>query len=102
MELKRHAAWSRRRVRHVGIAAPEREARDHRDGFAREERGAAEGGRVGRPNELARRARAFDVVPALARVYAERPFKSIDHLRGGDLGAGARRAQCEHGSAGCG
>ena len=71
MELKRHAARSRRRVRHVRIATPEREARDHRDGFAREERGAAEGDRVGRPNEFARRARAFDVVPALARVYAD-------------------------------
>jgi hypothetical protein len=42
------------------------------------------------------------MVPALAGVYAEVTFESVDHLGGGDLGAAGWRPECQHGSGGCG
>ena len=49
------------------------------------------------------RVAAFQVPEAaLAGVHAEVTFESVDHLRGGDLGAVGGRAEGQHGSGGCG
>src|ERR1700722_16178215 len=102
MELERHAARSGRRIRYFRTTATEREASDYRNRFSGEQHRAAESGRISSPNKLACRARAFDVIPALTRMYAEGAFESVDHLRGVDLGARSRCAHGQHGSGSCG
>src|SRR5579859_7161412 len=103
MELERHAARSGRRIGYFGTTSTEREASDYGNRFSRKQYRAAEGGSLSSPDKFACRARAFDVVPTLPRMYAEGAFESVDHLRGIDLGA---RSLCaahgQHGSDRCG
>src|SRR5579863_7014072 len=94
MELERHPPRSGCRIGYFRIASAEREASDYGNRFSRKQHRAAEGGRVGGPHKLACRARAFDVIPALARMYAEGAFEGVDHLRGIDL---RTRSWCAHG-----
>src|SRR5579859_3230168 len=102
MELERHAARSGRRIGYLRTTSTEREASDYGNRFSREQYRAAEGGRVGSPDKLACRARAFDVVSALARMYPEGAFESVDHLRGVDLGGRSWCARGQQGSGSCG